>query len=212
MNVVDLPIDQLREAPWNPNEMDQGMMARLRESLRRFGVVENLIVRPAANGHFEVIGGNHRFRVLMEAGYATVPCLVVELDDARARLLAQALNHIAGTDDLGPKAELLREVLTELPDEEVVGLLPETAESLRALASLREEDLVEHLKAWQRAQAARLIHRIFQLSPLQAEVVDEALERILPGADIDPSNPNRRGTALYQMCRAFLESEKEPIR
>ena len=57
MNVVDLPIDQLREAPWNPNEMDQGMMARLRESLRRFGVVENLIVRPAANGHFEVIGG-----------------------------------------------------------------------------------------------------------------------------------------------------------
>ena len=211
MKVVDLPIDQLREAPWNPNEMDPGMMARLRESIARFGVVENLVVRPIGNGHFEVIGGNHRLRVLLEAGFVMVPCFVVKLDDARARLLAQALNRISGTDDLGLKAEVVKEILAQLPEEEIVGLLPEMAESLQALASLREEDLVEHLRAWQRAQAARLLHRIFQLSRHQAEVVDEALEKIMPGVNIDPTNPNRRGNALYQMCRGFLESDKEAI-
>ena len=212
MKVVDLPIGQLREAPWNPNEMDSAMMQRLRESLTRFGIVENLVVRPKENGHFEVVGGNHRLRVLSEAGYLTVPCMVVQLDDVQSRLLAQALNRIEGSDDLGLKAELVREVLKELPQEEVIGLLPETAESLQALASLGEGDLAEHLQAWQRAQAARLRHRIFQLSSQQAEVVDEAMGRVMPRLNLDSSNPNRRGNALFELCKAFLQSDKEVVR
>ncbi len=136
MKIVDLPLDQLREAPWNPNEMDRAMMARLRESIARFGVVENLVIRPSGSGLFEVIGGNHRLQVLKEDRYPTVPCVVVDLDDAQARLLAQALNRIEGADDLGLKAELVREVLKSLPQDEVIGLLPETAESIRVLAYL----------------------------------------------------------------------------
>ena len=108
MQTVDLRLDSLREAPWNPNSMDLAMVDRLRESLSRYGLVENLVVRPMDDGAYEVLSGNHRFQVLKELGFETVPCAVVDLDDAHAQLLAQALNHLHGNDDLGLRAELIR--------------------------------------------------------------------------------------------------------
>ena len=45
MDVVDLPVVRLREVPWNPNVTDDRMLARLRESITRFGLIENLVVR-----------------------------------------------------------------------------------------------------------------------------------------------------------------------
>ena len=76
------------------------MMERLKESIRRYGVVENLVVRPFGNSTYEVLSGNHRLHVLGNMGHTAAPCVVVDLDDAHARLFAQALNHIRGEDDL----------------------------------------------------------------------------------------------------------------
>ena len=50
---------------------------------------------------------------------------VVNLDDTHAQLLAQALNHIGGEGNLGLKAELMREVLADLPEEQVLSALQE---------------------------------------------------------------------------------------
>ena len=205
MDIVNLPLDLLREAPWNPNTMDEAMLARLRESVTRYGIVENLVVRPLNDKAYEVIGGNQRLRVLRESGVTDVSCVVVDLDDTHARLLAQALNRIEGSDDLGLKAELVRDILRTLPQSEVLGILPETADSLKALASLGEVDIAEHLQAWEEAQAARLRHMTFQLVPSQLDVVEEAFERVMAGATKDGSNPNRRGNALYQLCLDYLK-------
>ena len=205
MDVVDLPLVKLREVPWNPNVMDDHMLARLKKSITRFGLIENLVVRAVGRGEYEVLSGNQRLHVLRESGIPSAPCAVVDLDDAQARLLAQALNRIQGEDNLGLKAELVRQVLESLPEQEVLDLLPETAEPLQALATLGKADLAEHLEAWEQAQAARLEHMIFQLSHKQVEVVTEALERVMAGVTKDGSNPNRRGNALHQLCRDYLE-------
>ena len=205
MQVVDLPVHAIISAEWSPNEMDVGMRCHLRQSIRRFGLMVPLVVRPSGDERYETVGGAQRLSVLTDLGVATVPCVVVDLDDVHARLLAQALNRIHGEDDLGLKAELVREVLESLPEQEMLDLLPETAESLRALAALGEADLAEHLQAWERAQGARLKHMIFQLTGEQLEVVTRALERLMAGVTKGGSNPNRRGNALYQMCREYLE-------
>ena len=122
-------------------------------------------------------------------------------------LLAQALNRIEGSDDLGLKADLVREVLKALPQSEILGILPETAESLMALATLGEADMAEHLRAWEQAQAARLRHMIFQLSDSQLESVEEAITRVSADTASDRSNPNRRGNALYRLCLEYLKRE-----
>ena len=211
MQTVEIPLTKLMVAPWNPNQEDHAMLARLSESISRYGLVQNLVVRPLGAGTYEVLSGNQRLQVLRGRGHEVVPCVVVELDDARARLLAQALNRVHGEDDLGLRAELVREVLDKLPQEEVLSLLPETAESLQVLTSLGQEDMAEYLASWQKAQEARLKHLQFQLTLAQTEVVEEVLARLLPGArESRGDSPNARGTALYLLCLGYLEREGKP--
>ena len=212
MQIVEIPLNKLMEVPWNPNQLDPAMLARLTESISRYGLVQNLVVRPLGDGTYEVLSGNQRLQVLRGRGHEVVPCVVGELDDARARLLAQALNRIHGEDDLGLRAELVREVLDKLPQEEVLSLLPETAESLSSLCSLGQEDMAKYLESWQQAQYARLKHLQFQLLPNQLEMVEEALARLLPEARKNRGeNPNERGVALFLLCKRFLTSEEASL-
>jgi ParB family chromosome partitioning protein len=206
LKVTDLPLVQLKEAPWNPNQMAEAMLSRLRESLTRYGLVQNLVVRPLSNGSYEVLSGNQRLQVLRELQRSPVPCVVVDLDNAQARLLSQALNRIGGEDDLGLRAEMLKEVLEQVPQADVLRLLPETTQGLAALASLGQQDLASYLQNWQQAQVARLKHLTFQSTPAQLEVIEEALARVMPQAGKTPGdNPNPRGNALYLLCKSYLE-------
>ena len=210
MQVVDLPVRSIAPADWNPNHMGGLMVEKLRGSIRRFGWVVPLVVRELDPGRYETIGGAQRLGIAQELELDQVPCIVVAVDDTEARLLGQCLNRRSGEDDLGLKAELIRELLGSLPQEEVLKLLPETAESLSALASLGQQDMASHLMAWQEAQQARLNHMQFQLTTVQLVVVDEALARVMPEAkSAGGDNPNVRGTALYLLCKRILELEKE---
>ena len=207
MHIIDIPLHLLHEAPWNPNVADAGLLAKLRRSIERFGVIENLVVRPLGDA-YEVLSGNQRLEVYRGLGAAAAPCVVVEVDDAQAKLLAQVLNRTRGEDDLGLKGSLMRDLADTLGPETVIALLPETQESLAALSNLGQVDMAEHLEAWQRAQAARLRHLQFQLTPAQLEVIENALARLMDAArEARGSSPNVRGTALYLLCRDFLDRE-----
>ena len=208
MKIVDLPLDAIGFAPWNSNRMDNAMHGRLRESMTRYGLVEPLVVRPVAGGAYELISGNQRLHVLRQMGWSEATCFIVDLDDVRARLLSQALNHIRGEDDLGLRAELLRKVLETVPEGDVLLLLPETSNSLQALASLGQEEMAEHLEAWQKAQAARLKHLRVELTLAQLKIVEDALKHALARGIPTEHSPNRRGTALVTICRVYLSSKR----
>ena len=124
MQVIDLPINDVIAAPWNANEMDAEMQARLCRSIERFGIVVPLVVREVAVRTFETIGGAQRLGLFRDLGHTTVPCVVTQADDGEARLLSQALNHIAGQDNPGLRGEVFRCILESTPAREVAELLP----------------------------------------------------------------------------------------
>jgi DNA modification methylase len=132
MTVDEIPVELLVEAPWNANRVSAALLEKIRRSLTEFGIVENLVARPHPEeaGRFEVISGNHRLRLLRELGVEVAPVVLVELDDAEARLLAQTLNRTRGSDDPRVYAQLLEEVLQRFQPVEVTALLPETEASL----------------------------------------------------------------------------------
>jgi ParB family transcriptional regulator, chromosome partitioning protein len=179
--IVHLPSEQLREAPWNPNGMDSKLLARLKHSLQRFGLVGVLVVRPIGDGLYQVLSGNQRLQVLRDLQWESIPCVVVEASEAEARLLAQTLNRLHGSDDLGLKADLIAHILETIPREEVLSLLPETAERLQGLSHLNAETITQSLVQWQESQKDRLRHFTCQLT--QAKHHPEArayLERGYP--------------------------------
>ena len=211
MEVLQLPLENLRESPWNANAMDDSMLSRLRRSIDTFGLVVPLVVLSVGDGYYETVGGAQRLRILRETGYSHVPCVVVEADDSEAQLLSQCLNRIAGEHDLGLRAEVLRGLSESVSQETVLALLPETAESLQSLASMGQQSMADYPQVWQQMQAARLKHLQFQLTSDQLVVVEQVLNRLLPLAKVSQSSsPNARGTCLYLLCLGYLEREGRP--
>jgi len=131
------------------------MLQRLRSSIVKYGFVQNLVVRQIGE-YYEVLSGNQRLKVIREFNLTKVPCVIVELDDGHARLLAQALNHVHGADDLGLRAELLREVLQVIPQQEVMAVLPDSMVGLNGMAVMHQETMAGYLQNWERARAAKL--------------------------------------------------------
>ena len=211
MKNIDINLTELSPAPWNPNQMDETMMGRLRESILRYGLVEPLVVRRMGENQYEVLSGNQRLKVLEKMGFKTIPCVLVELDNTKAMLLAQALNSLRGEDDLALKGALLKEILSSVSENEVLSVLPETTESLKSLSLINEMDLAEHLKAWEEAQAARLRHMQLQFTNEQLETVEKAVSLMIARAKVDGlNNPNIRGNAIFMLCKFYLErSESE---
>ena len=206
MKTIDITLTELRPAPWNPNQMDERMMERLRESISRYGLVEPLVVRKINSEQYEVLSGNQRLKVLDEMGFEMVPCVIIAIDDIRAMLLAQALNGLRGEDDLALKGALLKEIMSSVSEDDVLSLLPETTESLKSLSLISDMDLAEHLKAWEEAQVARLRHMQLQFTNKQLEIVEEAISLMVHEAKEDGfDNPNTRGNAVFLLCKFYLE-------
>src|SRR5262245_20199947 len=63
----------------------------LSQSIGTFGVLQPLLVRPRA-GRFELVAGTRRLAAAAKAGLTEVPCMVHQVDDARARALHEADN------------------------------------------------------------------------------------------------------------------------
>ena len=107
--IVKMPVDGLRPNPWNPRTMGKREMDALRSSIRRYGLVQPIVARPSG-AQYEIIGGEHRWKAAASIGLTDVPCIVLSLDDAEAKLLSQALNEIAGSDDPEKRASLIADI------------------------------------------------------------------------------------------------------
>jgi hypothetical protein len=144
------PVGQLRPAEWNANRVSAQTLKKIRASIEEFGFVENLVARPypGEEGAFEVISGNHRLELVREMGFKDVPVIVVELDDAHARVLAQTLNRTRGRDDPLAYRKLINDVLSGMPVEEATRFLPESKQSLESILGSLEAPNIDVPEVW----------------------------------------------------------------
>ncbi|MDR1060903.1 MAG: ParB N-terminal domain-containing protein [Clostridiales bacterium] len=97
-----LPIDIGDLEPSKDNFYSAGSIAELKNSIEMFGVLQNLVVRPAEGGKFEIIAGHRRRLACLELvaegkpEYAHVPCVVrAERDELKERILLIMTNSTA---------------------------------------------------------------------------------------------------------------------
>src|SRR4051794_34385940 len=79
----ELPVDLVRPNAGQPRRrFDEEALQTLAASVQERGILQPIMVRPRAGGHFELVAGERRWRAAQLAGLDTVPALVQERDDA----------------------------------------------------------------------------------------------------------------------------------
>ena len=102
--LTDLAIDRLRPGKYQPRtQMNPEAIAQLADSIKAQGVIQPILARATADGSFEIIAGERRWRAARLAGLQSVPVLVREVRDDHA--LAMALIENIQREDLNPIEE-----------------------------------------------------------------------------------------------------------
>jgi ParB family transcriptional regulator, chromosome partitioning protein len=100
----DVPIELIRPNPDQPrSRIDDDGIGDLAESVAAAGIVQPLIVRPLADGTYELVAGERRWRAAQQAGLAQVPAVVRDQEEA-ARLQTALVENMA-REDLNPVDE-----------------------------------------------------------------------------------------------------------
>ena len=100
----EIPVGSIVPNPNQPRvHFDEESLADLAASVREIGVLQPILVRPLADGQYELIAGERRWRAARRAGLAVVPAVVRLTDDIGS--VERALIENLHRQDLTPLEE-----------------------------------------------------------------------------------------------------------
>lgn len=138
IEVQYVPIADLNASTYNPRKWSKDQLAQLKESIKRFGTVEPLIVNSAPNRRNIVIGGHMRISALSELGRVDAPVVYLHIpDETKEKELNLRLNKNRGEFDL----ELLAAF-----DESLLSDIGFSTEELDSIFAMDENDEVFDLQ------------------------------------------------------------------
>ena len=102
--LAELPVSLIKPNPDQPrSSFDPEALAALASSIEVSGIVQPLLVRPLADGSYELVAGERRWRAAQQAGLEKVPAVV--RDQAQSERLQAALIENMVREDLNPVEE-----------------------------------------------------------------------------------------------------------
>jgi ParB family chromosome partitioning protein len=110
----NLPVDIIQRGKYQPRvDMHQESLQDLADSISEQGVVQPIVVRSVAEGRYEIIAGERRWRAAQLAGLHEIPAVVREVGDRGA--IAIALIENIQREDLNPleEARALKRLIDE---------------------------------------------------------------------------------------------------
>src|SRR5580698_1890502 len=81
----EIPLDQIDRNPFQTrSHVNEEQLVELAASIVANGVVQPILVRPLAEGRFQLIAGERRWRASQIAGKATIPAILRQVSDEQA--------------------------------------------------------------------------------------------------------------------------------
>ena len=197
----------LHPHPANPNVMSPELITTLARNIEREGRYPPLIARPHPElpDEWQVLDGHNRWKALRQLGQTEAWVFPWACDDATALRLLATLNRLEGQDVPALRAQLLQELSDLLPIDQLAALLPEDAAAIseaRAFTELDTATLLAELEAaHDRIQTTGPRVVTFAIDRADEATIEEAIRRVTPTL----AGRNRRGRALAQICRHYLE-------
>lgn len=87
--VLNLPVDKIRPNPYQPRRyFNKLSLEELAASIREYGVMQPISVRLINGNSYELVAGERRLKASVLAGLATIPSIVVDVNDSDSALIA----------------------------------------------------------------------------------------------------------------------------
>lgn len=103
-HLKEIPIEFLQPGQYQPRkDMHPEALEDLAASIKAQGIMQPIVVRPIANGKYEIIAGERRWRASQIAGLSSIPALIKNVPDEAA--IAMALIENIQREDLNPMEE-----------------------------------------------------------------------------------------------------------
>jgi ParB family chromosome partitioning protein len=148
---VEIDLDRLTPNPRQPRaHIDEARLEELAQSIRRNGVIQPILVRPAGD-RFEIVAGERRWRAAQKAQLHEIPALIRELEERD--VLALALIENIQREDLNPveEARAYQRLgqLDDLPQSTIANLVGKSRSHVANLQRLLTlpQGVLEHLEA-----------------------------------------------------------------
>ena len=222
-----IPINAVRPNPQQPRRsFDETALRELADSISAYGILQPLTVRDRG-GVYELVAGERRLRAARIAGLREVPCLIAEVGEEDAALLALIENlqrrDLDYMEEAAAIARLIRRYgLSQQQAAEKLGKSqPTIANKLRLLRlsapvidCLRQYGLTErHARTLlrltdpeQQLAAARHIGK----RGLNVAQTEQYIDRLT--AENRTESPRRRPTYIIKDVRLFLNSVERGVR
>ncbi len=100
----EVPIDAVKRGRYQPRrDFNEEGLKEMAASIMAQGVLQPIVVRPLAQGGYELIAGERRWRAALRAGMKTIPAVIKEATDEQAS--AMTLVENIQREDLKPLEE-----------------------------------------------------------------------------------------------------------
>lgn len=88
-NVVTVPVERIVPNRYQPRQIfDEEKIKELAESIRSYGLLQPIVVRPIEEGMYEIIAGERRFRALKFNNTAETEVIVKQMNDKETAAIA----------------------------------------------------------------------------------------------------------------------------
>lgn len=115
LDITQVDITTLNPSIYNPRKWSDQQKKDLKESIKRFGLVDAILVNRATERMGTVIAGHFRLAMAKELGYTTVPVVFIDIPDIeREKELNIRMNKNTGEWNLELLAEFDESFLTDI--------------------------------------------------------------------------------------------------
>lgn len=219
-------LSDIHPNPCQPRRtFEDGPLQELADSIAAFGILQPLTVR-ATKGGYELVAGERRWRAAQMAGLKEAPCLIAQVGEQDAELLALIENLQRQDLDCFEEAAAIARLIARygLSQEQTAQKLGKSqsaiANKLRLLRleeSVRQQLLSHHLTERHARVLLRLEGEDLRLAALseiarqQMNVArtEEYVEQLLRQQQTTP--PTRRATYILKDVRLFLNSIERSV-
>jgi len=182
--------DELIAAEYNPRQLTKDQHKDLTDSIKRFGLVDPLIVNIYPERKNILVGGHQRLKIAQELDIKDIPCVEVELNPDQERELNIRLNKNSGEWDYDALANYFD-----------VGELAEWGFTDENLFPFDQDYGTEfELPDGDKEPFQQMT---FTLSDEQAEIVKNKIKLAKQNDFGNTGNENSNGNALWWICQSY---------